>query len=333
MSSCSRIACVGIALLACAITTLAQPNTGRFAESFDNGGVTSVINYYVPEDYDSTQTYPLFYSWHGAGMAGSSMRDVMYATIAQRIKAIVVAPDANNLSTNQQLNNLINASYGRVMDLYSIDTTKRIVTGFSWGGQMSYQLGLQNPLLFDGIIGFAPAIGMGQMTQGMWDNITRIRMATILGDQDFNYAAVDQLMKEIPNRGGSLLYIVKPGVEHVDNMYFNSQEFRDDYERCYNYVLGIATSTDVLAPLVHGISIAPQPARDFVTVTVEAATGAHVSIELADMQGRIVARSHADAASGTYRALIPTNNLAPGLYIARIHTGVAIELRKVMIVR
>ena len=65
---------------------------------------------------------------------------------------------------------------------------------------MAFQLGLLNPLLFNGIIGFAPAIGMAQTSQGMWDNIARIRMATILGDQDFNFAAVDQLMKEIPAR-------------------------------------------------------------------------------------------------------------------------------------
>ncbi|MBN1446457.1 MAG: T9SS type A sorting domain-containing protein [Bacteroidetes bacterium] len=327
-----RSVCLVVVVTFLTAAAAAQPNTGRFAESFDNGGVTSVINYYIPEDYDSTKTYPLFFAWHGAGMAGSAMRDVMYVTIAQRIKAIVVAPDANNLQTNEQLNALIGVSYNRVHQLYSVDTTKRIITGFSWGGQLSFQVGLQNPLLFNGIIGFAPAIGTGQMTQTMWDNIGRIRMATILGDQDFNYTPVDQLMKEIPNRGGALLYIVKPGVEHVDNTYFNSQEFRDDYARCYDYVLGITTTAQTPASLAHDIRIAPNPARDFVRISVDATTGETVLVELRDIRGAVVSRAEA-VASGSVNATIPTTALPPGLYMARITAGSAEYLRKVLVVR
>ncbi len=302
----------------------AQPRTGRFAETFDNNGITSTINYYVPEDYDSTKAYPFFFAWHGAGMPGSSMCDLMYILIAQRIKAIAVCPDANNCQTNDQLNNLIDVSYDRAAEVYNIDTTRRVITGFSWGGRISFELGLLNPLMFDGIIGFAPAVG--SLTQPMWDNIGRIRMATILGDQDFNFNAVDALMKQIPTRGGALLYMVKPGVVHADNVYFNSQEFRDDYAACYDFVLGLTGAAEVPAAAHPVVTVTPAPARDYCFIQVERAEGAVIGVQVTDIRGRVMYASEPADFGGEIPAL-DTSRWPAGVYFAHLTIGNRLHVR------
>ena len=76
----------------------------------------------------------------------------------------------------------------------------------------------------------------------MWNNINNIRMATIDGDQDFNFANVNSLMNQIKSYSADLYYLVKPGVQHDDNNYFGSQEFVNDYHKCYSYVLNLSNS-------------------------------------------------------------------------------------------
>ena len=253
-------------IFATTISLFCQPRTGRFTMGYTENGTQHTFSCYVPENYDSTKAYTFFYAWHGAGDTGWNMLNFVCYIIAVRIGAIVSSPDANTIQTNEQLNTLISNSFGFIRSNYHIDTTKEIITGFSWGGRMAYQLGLSNPGVFDGIIGIAPAIGQGQVDQTMWNNIQKIRMATLLGDQDFNFAAVNALMLDIKNRGGNLLYKIKPGVQHVDNTYFNSQEFLNDYNECYEYVLGLTDieSQENTNELL--ISINPNPASENTTI-------------------------------------------------------------------
>jgi hypothetical protein len=243
---------------------------GAFYIQLNNNGITSNIYFYVPEDYDSTKVYPMLWGWHGAGMPGGDMVNLL-RRMQNEIKGIIVCPDANNATTNDQFNSLINYSYNYPRQTYKIDTTKIIVTGYSWGGNMCYQLGLLNPSLVRGVIGIAPAIGAAQMTQGMWDNIKKTRMATILGTLDFNYSAVSSLMKDIQNKGGSLLYIEKEGLDHPGtNGYFGRQEFIDDYMQCYNFVLNQATYvSEEYTEFNNSLVVSPNPASSYIKVTSE----------------------------------------------------------------
>ena len=224
---------------------LSQPNKGNFTMEYTDRGIKSYIYFWVPEDYDSTKSYPFLLAWHGAGDTGENNRNFFTYLLAQRVGAILVCPDANNINgqDGSYFMNLTNASYSYTVTTYNIDTNKIIVMGFSWGGGFAYQLVLTNPNLFKGIIGLAPAIG--QLDQTMWNNITKVRMSTILGDKDFNYSVVNKLMNDIKNAGGALLYLIKPGVQHVDNNYFNSQEIIVDLRQCYDFVTMV-----VKAPLI-----------------------------------------------------------------------------------
>ena len=213
------------------INSFGQIKKGLFNIDYDNNGIDSKIYCFVPEDYDSTKSYPFVWGWHGAGMPGFVLRDALAVVFGQNFDAIISCPDANNLNGKpvEHLTNLANESYNLINQNYNIDNNKIVITGFSWGGRVAYQLGLTNPGLVNGIIGIAPTIGSHHFDKTMWSNINSVRMATLIGDQDFYFDNVDPLMKEIQSREADLLYKVKNRIGHVDSVYANSQEFIEDY--------------------------------------------------------------------------------------------------------
>ncbi|MEA3495259.1 MAG: T9SS type A sorting domain-containing protein [Bacteroidota bacterium] len=320
-----RIIAISVLFISFSILLHAQPNTGNFSIQFNNSGTTSVISFYVPSNYDSTKSYPMIYGWHGAGMAGSSMRDMLYIVLAQKHNAIVSCPDANNLNGKpiQLLNTLIERSYNYTMNTYNIDTNKIVITGFSWGGKMAYQLGLSEPNKYNGIIGLAPAIS--SFSGDMWSNIKNIRMATILGDKDFNYTPVNALMTDISKNGGEILYKIKAGVQHVDNAYFNSQEFIDDYEECYQYVLNIPIEIEENEVFDNeNIKIYPNPAKDYIIINNIKNT-TFETIEIFDITAKLI-KSYSNNS-----LRINISDLKKGLYFLKISTNKSIFVKKIII--
>ncbi len=250
--------------------TFSQPQTGIFNVQYNDRGVISSIAVSVPEDYDSTKSYPFLFGWHGSGDSGNNMRNILYQLLSSRVGAILVCPDINNVLSldGSYLNNFIDYCNEYTFSHYNIDSTKKIAIGFSMGGGIAYQLGLLNPEIYTGVIGHAPAIGTGQFNQTMWNNITKIKMATILGTLDFNWTAVNALMLEIQNRNGELLYLVKPGVTHVDNDYFNSQEIYDDYMQCYQFVTGETSNIKNQQNISDKLTVTPNPANEYIEIDV-----------------------------------------------------------------
>jgi hypothetical protein len=278
-----------IAVLFCNDNLFAQAK-GSFAMSYNNSGVTNTIYFYVPANYDSTKTYPMLFGFHGNGMPGSDMRDLLNIGISSNVDAIICCPDINNITSDgTRINNLINASLSYTRSTYKIDSNKIIATGFSMGGSIAFQLGLINPAIFKGIIGISPAIGSAQFTQSMWDNITKVRMATIDGTLDFNYTVVKALMNDINSKGGNILYIEKPGMDHTgSNGYFNTQSFKDDYLKCYNYVLNLTSDVENNNPftLDFSINIYPNPATE--NVHLQTNNENIKSIKLFNLHGQLI---------------------------------------------
>ncbi|MFH1049302.1 MAG: T9SS type A sorting domain-containing protein [bacterium] len=311
-----------------------QPATGLFPMQYTDRGVVSQISFAVPEDYDSTKSYPFLLGWHGSGDSGNNMRNILYQLLSSRVGAILVCPDVNNVLSleSSYFNNLINASLDYTFNTYNIDAKKVIAIGFSMGGGISYQLGLLNPEIFTGIIGHAPAIGSGQFNQTMWDNITKIRMATILGTLDFNWTAVNALMLEIQNRGGELLYLVKPGVGHVDNNYFNSQEIYDDYMQCYKFVIGEVTGVKNLQNMSYDLLITPNPATDYIYINSKCPSGEY-HIIISDMQGNSVFESKNFTINNDSPIKLDVNNLSDGLYFLRLYAKEKIFTAKFIVLK
>jgi Secretion system C-terminal sorting domain len=304
--------------------TQTQTQTGIFTIQIQNNGIVSTFDCYVPEDYDSTRSYQLFYGWHGAGMPAYVMRDMLYVGFAQSLDAIVVCPDANNVTTNIQLLNLVNASLEFAELGYNIKQGESIITGFSWGGRIAYELGLMNPSSFKGIIGLAPAIGVGNFTQPMWDNLGKIRMATIIGDKDYLFTSTDAAMNEIHARGGELLYLVKPGIEHIDSGYVNSPEFIEDYWKCYSFIMGTTSCDDLPMALVPEISTFPSPVYDYLSIEIDAIGQQENWGEIVALNGAVV---HRFSGNSEY---IDAKGWQSGLYFVRVNVGENVFYQKLL---
>ncbi|MFA6569933.1 MAG: T9SS type A sorting domain-containing protein [Bacteroidota bacterium] len=306
-------------ILISAISLLSQPRTGLYTVTYTDRDVTSTIYFSVPTSYDSTKSYPMILGWHGAGDGGNNMRNAINIWLADQIGAIVVCPDANSVNnhTSDYFSNLANAAYSQTRAKYNIDTNKRIIMGFSWGGGYSYQFGLLNPQLFTGIIGLAPAVG--SLTQAQWDNIKKLRMATILGTLDFNYTSVNALMNQIKTREGSLLYIIKPGVQHADNVYFNSEEIKVDLKQCYDFIVGVSDVTENEMPNVAELTISPNPATDYISISLPAHSVKSLSIfnslaiELNRYDEKVL--------KGLSSVNISTNGFSSGIYYCTFNYG------------
>lgn len=303
-------------------SSFTQVYTGDFTISFQNNDVESTIQIYVPTDYDSTKSYKLMYGWHGQGMPAINMKNIIKGSFSTMNNMIVVCPDVNNLTgkSGDYLSNVITQSLGYAHQQYNIDTTDRVITGFSMGGAYAYQIGLGTGNFFKGIIGLSPAIG--DLSQSNWANITNINMATILGDQDFNFAAVDGLMKQIENQNGKLLYLVKPGVEHSDQNYFGSQEFIDDYNQCYDFVVG---SSSVMEKTDNFVNLYPNPAKYELNID-KMENKVIKSIEIFNLNGEKVF-SDTDYTNSN----INVSEFGSGAYVVKLKSNEGVDIQKIVI--
>lgn len=302
---------------------------GDFQITYNETGSGVLRTFYmsVPNDYDSNKSYPLLFAWHGSGMPGSDMRTFI-KTVNTNINAIICCPDINGMTTNSQIVEMITQCMS-FYSKYKIDPSKRVITGFSMGGGLSFQIGLQNTSSFNGVIGISPAISSAQFSSGMWNNLKNIKMATILGTADFNWNAVNSLMLDIQNKGGSLLYLVKQGVTHADNVYLNSQEFKNDYKHYYNYVVGI-TSIEKFNDFENiSISVYPNPFQDEVNVKVVSKEFEKIEIKVFDLFGKEIYSTYSKDNTNFINKSISLENLIEGVYIISVRVGDQVYYRKI----
>jgi hypothetical protein len=203
---------------------------------------------------------------------------------------------------------------------YSIDTNKTIITGFSWGGQLAFELALSNPEDYAGIIGLAPATYRGVWNETMWSNIHNIRMTVILGDKDANYLYVDSLMQDLKARGTNLLYIVKPGVEHIDGEYYSSQEFALDFINCYDFIIG---AVGVNENISNNYIISPNPFSDYIVLENPEN---NLNYEIYDLFGNKIQSGIADDNSLRINMI----NSSKGVYFLKIFNNKQYHLIKLM---
>ena len=262
------------------------------------------------------------------------MRKIVAYILAERINAILLCPDANKVNgkDTSYFYNLMREAYSFSKNNYNIDTNKTVIMGFSWGGAFSYQTGLLNTSMFKGIIGHAPAVG--SLNKQQWDNIGNIRMATILGDKDFNFTAVNNLMNSIIQKGGNLLYIVKPNVTHVDNAYFNSQAIIDDYRQCYDYVINdiSAVEDEYRINSNFQFSISPNPIVNLSNINCSFMTDGNLEIFVQDLNGKEICTIYNGFVSkGDYIYKINAQNMTSGAYLLTIKLNNEIQSSKIII--
>ncbi len=225
-------------LLICSYFSAFAQTMGSFSMEYDDAGNKRTFSMYVPEDYQASKSYSSILAVHGGGMAGSFMRN-WFIPNATNTKSILICPDENDTWNGNVAINALNWTINN----YNLDMDKMTAAGFSAGGELSMQIAWSNPDSFDGIIVVNPFIN--SIPDGLKDNINKIPTAVILGKADDNYANVKKVVKEIQDAGGNVLLIEKEGVAHVDQAYFTSQDFYDDWMECYTYIYGEQTDIQI----------------------------------------------------------------------------------------
>lgn len=165
----------------------AQGLTGKFeARQFiSESGDTLNYRIYIPEEADSTGTYPLVLFLHGAGERGSDntaqltwgVWRFVQDSVQQRHPSIVVAPQApkeqywgridwrENLDLTSEPSKPLHLAYQLVNSLqeqYRIDSDRLYITGLSMGGFGTWEMLIRHPDMFAAGV---PVCGGGDVTK------------------------------------------------------------------------------------------------------------------------------------------------------------------------
>ena len=155
-------------------------------------------------------------------------------------------------------------------------------------------------------------------------------MATILGTLDFNWTAVNALMLEIKSKGGHLLYLVKQNVTHSDNVYYASQEFLDDYQSCYDYVIGLTSVKENQSDQNINLLVYPNPFSHNTDIKFSKYVSDKITISVFDMLGKIVYEDITNLDINKGQITLDLENLEPGIYMLVVSDGIHTSSQKII---
>ncbi len=198
--------------------------TGMFAETVNFGSKQGLIHFYVPEDYDSTMSYPLVMGMSPGGGPGIQMLGMIMPFASER-KIILACPDP--VVATLELLDTVRAYTCRN---FNIDESNVICTGYSAGSAATVPYTENRPKTIRGVIGIATSIFMQNFL--LCNNRA---FAFIAGKLDGAWGSSLSLAREIIKAGGVAMVIAKEGIGHFDP-YYGSPEFLEDFKTCYDFI-------------------------------------------------------------------------------------------------
>ncbi|OCT17265.1 hypothetical protein A8709_27445 [Paenibacillus pectinilyticus] len=197
----------------------------------------SSLNYqlFVPHDFElkSEQQYPLFVFLHGIKKRGddiSVLNKYGLTWIAESkpdFPFIVVTPqcpaDSNWTHVYQSVIALIN----EITTSYPVDTERMYLTGFSMGGNGTWDIAARSPELFSAIV---PISGWYEPEKANLLKDVRIWAFHCVDDDVVRVSGTEEMVEAITNIGGNIkaTYYSELGHSHtVMEKTFNNQELYD----------------------------------------------------------------------------------------------------------
>ena len=95
--------------------------------------------------------------------------------------------------------------------------------------------------------------------------------------------------------------------------------------------LGTPSGIHSIESKLSGISVAPNPSKDFVQLEFSLAEAGKVTVSITDMQGKTMQNTQSVFKKGSNKISLNTSALAPGLYIARVEMGNSIAIKKIIV--
>ena len=140
--------------------TATTVTTGKKTITSSGEDRTYIID--IPDNYDMSKPYRLFYTSHWIGSTSEAVRDQDYyflkplATAANE-PAIFVAPQSDGQTWQEKDHALFDDILAYVKENLCIDTTRVFATGFSFGGMITYSLSVNHQKDIRAGAGIAPA--------------------------------------------------------------------------------------------------------------------------------------------------------------------------------
>ena len=151
------------------------------SQSIQVKGRTYSYGLFVPQGYDPSISYALILCLHGAGFNGDSYLDRWVPRLTEGY--ILVCPTISmGAWWTREGEELVMATFHRVMSQYHIDPDRVFLTGMSNGGIGAWIIGMHHAALFAGI---APmASGIDKVLYPFLDNLKQSSVYIIHGRQD-----------------------------------------------------------------------------------------------------------------------------------------------------
>jgi len=201
------------------LNTLAQPpvQPGLYNRTLDVDGVGNVTyGIFIPNNYAPENPRPLVLALHPGGSTGAYYGTQFLRSIVgpalQEWEAIIVAPDVPDRRwTNAVSEQGVLALLSEVMERYTIDTERILITGFSMGGRGTWHLASRHPNLFTAAIPMAARSGRddARLVGDMPVFIIHAR-----DDEVIPFEPAEQLAQDMDSRGQTVSFLPLDGVGH-----------------------------------------------------------------------------------------------------------------------
>ncbi len=208
----------------------------------DSKGTVIPYRYYLPDNYDASKTYPVFFYLHGNGSRGSDNKIQLTtngAALNNKVfssdyECIMLAPQCPSSSSwvnssrypgsaafngSTEMSQYLNAAkelLDKFIADYSVDTSRIYVTGSSNGGGATWELIYRFPRMFAAAIPIAGS-GSSDGAAEIGAYLTRTPIMTFHGDADSTLSVLGtrKLVEAIKSCGGqNVIYTEFPGADH-----------------------------------------------------------------------------------------------------------------------
>ena len=201
---------------------------GTFRRAFISG-IDKTLQPYsvkVPENYNSSNKYPLFVMLHGSG---SDDTEMLTGTALTENNFIEIAPNGRGTSNCFTVDSAQADNKEAIEDAiknYSIDTSRIIIAGFSMGGYGAYRTYFEHPGMFRAVAVFSghPNLPSKWFAEGFPDFLNDEYLKPFKGipvfiyhsknDLNCPYELTQQLVSKLAKAGAKVKFVVSDESGH-----------------------------------------------------------------------------------------------------------------------
>ncbi|MFK7809816.1 MAG: T9SS type A sorting domain-containing protein [Saprospiraceae bacterium] len=283
------------AFLICSFNSNAQ-TTGSFDLIIDfeetDYDFTRKLYYFVPSDYDASQSYKLVVGFRGGPHANAGQFRDQLTFLADSIGAIILCPENEDHFWNDEglTKQLFQYSLDTTMAMYNIDSDFVYLTGLSYGGRHAVIVSMDtDDGLIPGLRGVIPfAAGSEADDQPNYDSIDDFPPACIcigLNDSQNFITVSNNLATDITDNGGAAFLNEVPNVGHTVAF----ANYPEEMMECFDFIesqYGVS-STIALNVADKSIRVFPNPATSVLTFEIDKTIQAK-RVYLTDMNGKLI---------------------------------------------